>query len=285
MNLTDLNDLMAVAAGMNFAFIIINFIPQNNQNALTWFLNLYSTNSRDRAVRHSVKSIYGLQETRQKIAYCLSSNNDNPNRYDVLTNMIDSEESKMKVYVNIFFDKANSCLKLIYLPHLSLILGLYSIIVLWMAPFQETYKPSIENGLFILNFFTLLLILFTFINEYLNLIKIGFVHYFTYLLSTLVLLIISFFITNCIIFKNNFFINSLPFILRLTIFVPFIGISLYLFKTFLTIESQMIFFKLKVFRLDFRKKKKLLDEAIEEFEQKVKVHIESGITLKVTNGK
>jgi len=47
----------------------------------------------------------------------------------------------------------------------------------------------------------------------------------------------------------------------------------------------MIFFKLKVFRLDFRKKKKLLDEAIEEFEQKVKVHIESGITLKVTNGK
>jgi len=137
MNLTDLNDLMAVAAGMNFAFIIINFIPQNNQNALTWFLNLYSTNSRDRAVRHSVKSIYGLQETRQKIAYCLSSNNDNPNRYDVLTNMIDSEESKMKVYVNIFFDKANSCLKLIYLPHLSLILGFNPIIVLWRHPFKK----------------------------------------------------------------------------------------------------------------------------------------------------
>jgi hypothetical protein len=278
MNLSEISELMALSIGMNFALVVTNFIDQTK---LTQYLKLYCENSKERVSQHSLHSLLQFENTRETIKYFLSINTANPKRYEVLITEIESEEKIISEFVNKFLQKSKTCLELAYLPKISLLLGLYALIVMGLAPFHEHYKLTIECSLLVFNVLIIFAVLVTISLEFIKCIQISYTQYFFYFIFSLVLLIASLFIFFNLILESKIILAILPYSLVSVIFIPFLSITFYLLKAFFINEYQIKVFKRRVKKLNHKDKDKLMHDMIKRFEEKDKNQLDDDIIISI----
>ena len=278
MNLCEVSELMAVSIGMNFAFFITSLLSHSH---LSSYLKLYFDNSNEKVSKLSLESLLEFQDIRGRIDFRSSVVNNN-HEYDIILSKITVEENKIKNLVGNFYQKSKACLELDYLPHISLILGLYALIIMGIIPFYEHYELPINLSLLTLNTLMVIAIIITIYLQTTKKGAIGYKDYLYYFGFSLFLFTCSFWV-KILNLSTEIIDGMISISLISIIIIPFFGVSYYLLKAFFINEYQIHSYKSHVEKLGHKEEIKVLNGLIDNFELKENSRLSEDLSITIGN--
>ncbi|MDD5183842.1 MAG: hypothetical protein PHS84_01115 [Paludibacter sp.] len=239
MELEPFNEVIVIAIGINFAYILISKATNTNFYEL---LELSLKSSLDRIVKKSLKALIPCKLFEEKLNFI-----EDKTFADKISKALLNIQLDISNLVSLKKEKGQKLISLNYHSHISMFLGLYGILVLFVAPLKLDY---LNNSLFVLNVFSSILFILIFFNEYL-LHAWGFKHTIIGITIVFIAFILSQFspyrliIIPTSLYKENFYF---------TIILPYLGLVAYFLKAILGTEYIVARFSYKIKKYNIQSK-------------------------------